>query len=95
MAKQVYAESERIRHFADDLKNFRSKVNELTSHLQGNMSRLSDTWQDQEFDNFAHAFASTQQILRRFSDEVERTLPKLERDARRAEEIHEIKTPNV
>jgi WXG100 family type VII secretion target len=95
MAKQAYVDYERIRHFADDLKNFRSKVNEITSRLQGNLSRLSDSWQDQEFDNFAQAFASAQQTLRRFSDEVEQTLPKLERDAQRAEEIHNMKVPNL
>jgi WXG100 family type VII secretion target len=95
MAKQAYVDYERIRHFADDLKNFRAKVNEITSRLQGNLSRLSDSWQDQEFDNFAQAFASAQQTLRRFSDEVEQTLPKLERDAQRAEEIHNMKVPNL
>lgn len=95
MAKQVYADSESIRHFAGDLKNFRSRVNEITNRLQGNLSRLSDSWQDQEFDNFAHAFVATQQILLRFSDEVEKTLPNLERDAARTEEIHNPKVPNL
>jgi WXG100 family type VII secretion target len=94
MAKQADVDYAQIRHFADNLKTFRSKVIEINSRLQGNLNRLSDSWQDQEFDNFAQAFASAQQTLRRFTDEIEQTLPKLERDAQRAEEIHNPKAPD-
>lgn len=88
MAQKVYVDPERIRVFASDLKSFREKIGELTSQLQNNLSNLSDSWQDQEYENFAHAFMAAQQRLRRFEVEVEQTLPKLERDAERADEIN-------
>jgi len=95
MAQKVYVEPERIRRFAGDLKGFRQKVSELTSQLQNNLSNLSDSWQDQEYENFAHAFMAAQQRLRRFADEVEQTLPKLEADAERADEITNVRLPMI
>lgn len=93
MAKNVFIEPERIRKFASDLASFRSDINELTDRLSGNLSRLSESWQDQEFAKFKEVFDSTQQRLRKFSVEVEQTIPKLERDARAAEEIHNVNLP--
>lgn len=95
MPKQVHVEPERIRRFASDLKGFRDKVGELTVQMRNNLSHLSDSWQDHEYENFAHAFVAAQQRLRKFSDEVEQTLPKLERDAERADEIHNVRLPSL
>jgi len=94
MAEKVYIEPERVRKFAGDLSNFRAHIIELTERLRGNLGRLSDSWQDQEFDKFREAFETTQQRLQRFSHEVEQTLPKLERDAAAAEAIHSINMPS-
>lgn len=93
MANKIHIEPERLRKFASDLKKFRGTVDELTSRINGNLSRLSDSWRDQEFDKFKAAFADAQKKLRKFSAEAEQTVPKLERDARAAEEIHKIVLP--
>lgn len=95
MTKKVYVEPERLRKFAGGLKNFRSQIHELTDRLNGNLNHLSESWQDQEFDKFKLAIDTARQRLRKFSEEVERIAPQIERDARAAEEIHNQKLPNV
>jgi uncharacterized protein YukE len=93
MADKVFTEPKRIRDFASDLSNFREHINELADRLRGNLSRLSESWRDEEFEKFREVFETAQQRLRKFSAEVEETLPKLERDAAAAEEIHRVKPP--
>ena len=95
MPNKVYVEPERLRKFANDLKIFRSDVNELTSRLRGNLNRLSDSWQDQEFEKFRQVFEVAQERLRKFSDEIEQTVPKIERDAQAAEDYFNVNLPNI
>lgn len=92
---KVYIEPERLRKFSSDLGNFRNGVNELTNRLNGNISRLGESWQDDGFRQFKEHFERTKQRLRKFSDIVEQTIPKLERDANAAEEIHKGGIPNI
>ena len=92
--RNVFIEPERLRKFASDLSTFRSNVNELTSRLNGNLDRLSESWQDEGFVRFREHFKQTQQRLKKFSDVVEQTVPKLARDAQAAEEIHKDALPN-
>lgn len=91
---RVYIEPERLRKFAQDLSIFRNKVNELTSRLNVNLHRLSESWQDEGFMRFREHFERTQQRLNKFSDVVEQTVPKLERDAQAAGEIHKDQLPD-
>jgi WXG100 family type VII secretion target len=93
--RNVNIESERLRKFANDLSNFRNNVNELTSRLNGNLNRLSESWEDDGFVQFKEHFERTQRRLRKFSEVVEQTVPKLERDAQAAEEIHTGGIPNI
>lgn len=92
--RNVFIEPARLRKFANDLSKFRNNVNELTSRLNGNLERLSESWQDEGFIQFKEHFERTQERLRKFSDVVEQAVPKLERDAQAAEEIHKDGLPN-
>lgn len=91
---KVFVHPERLRNFARALKGFRADVNELTGQLNYNLNHLSDSWKDQEFDNFRQVFETAQQRLKHFSAEVEQTIPKLERHADNAEAIHEGDLPS-
>lgn len=93
--QKVYIEPERLRKFAGDLGNFKNNINELTSRLNGNLNRLGESWQDDGYREFKEHFERTKQRIRKFSDIVEQTLPKLERDAHAAEEIHKGSIPNI
>ena len=93
--KNVFIEPERLRKFAADLGKFRSDVNDLTSRLNSNLNHLGESWQDEGFREFKEHFERTKQRLRKFSDVVEQTLPKLERDAHAGEEIHKGGIPNI
>lgn len=92
--RNVFIEPERLLQFANDLSAFRNNVNELTNRLNGNLNRLSESWQDEGFMRFREHFEQTQQRLKKFSDVVEQTVPKLQRDAHAAEEIHRDELPN-
>jgi uncharacterized protein YukE len=95
MSKKVFTEPERLRKFANNLKGFRSNIDDLNSQIRRNLSHLSESWRDQEFDSFIRSFESVQQKLRKFSDEVEHIVPNLERDAKRADDYINIQTPNI
>lgn len=91
----IFVDEERLRDFAHALKGFRADVSELTQRLNYNLNQLSDSWKDQEFDNFRQAFETAQQRLKHFSAEVEQTVPQLERHAEAAKAIHEVKPPSI
>ncbi len=93
--RKAFIEPERLRKFAADLGRFRSDINDLTSRLSGNLNRLGDSWQDDGYREFKEHLERTKQRLSKFSDIVEQTLPKLERDAHAAEEIHKGGIPNI
>lgn len=91
---KVFADPDRLRKFANDLSKFRNNVDELTERLNGNLHRLSESWQDDGFMQFREHFDRTHHRLKVFSAMVEQTVPKLQRDAQAVEEIHNDQLPN-
>jgi uncharacterized protein YukE len=88
---QAYVDPERLRDFAQKLKSFTDLVENSTQALNGRMGHLGESWRDQEYENFKQQFERTKLLLRKFTEEANRTVPLLERDAQAAEEYQRLK----
>ena len=53
------------------------------SRLQGQFSRLGDTWRDQEHQKFAQEFEQTMRVIHRFIQVSDQHIPFLLRKAQR------------
>lgn len=90
---QVHNDSDKLRAFASQLDGFSSVVDEHLTRLRAAMSRLSNSWRDQEFEEFVQEFSVTQERLKRFVAETKRTTPLLRRDADALDEYFRLHTP--
>jgi uncharacterized protein YukE len=90
---QVHNDSDRLRDFASKLDGFSGTVEEHLTRLRAAMSRLGNSWRDQEFEEFAQEFAVTQERLKRFVAETKKTTPLLRRDAEALDEYFRLHTP--
>lgn len=88
---QAYVDPERLRDFAHRLKSFADLVENNAQSLNGRMGHLGESWRDQEYENFKQHFERTRLLLRKFTEEANRTAPLLERDAQAAEEYQQLK----
>jgi hypothetical protein len=84
---QVYADSQKLRTFAREIRDFANAVDEQMSGLRHGVGRLGETWRDGEYDDFVNRLTSAQHHLRKFVEEVKRTAPLLERDADAIDEL--------
>lgn len=91
---QIYTDPEKMRRFAGDLKKFASVVNNEMSNIKGNLGRLGNTWQDQQYEHFVNAFLKAEKMLKDFVKETEHSAPLIERDANAIEEYQKLK-PNL
>lgn len=87
----VYVNPEELRSFANKLNGFSHFVEEQFNGLGGALSRLGDTWRDQEYQNFVDYFRRVNQTLKVFAEETNQTVPLMLRDADAAEHVHRIK----
>lgn len=90
---QVHNDSEQLRAFASQLDGFAGVVNEHLDRLRAAISRLGNSWRDQEFEEFVNEFSATQQRVKRFVEETKRTTPLLKRDADALDEYFGLHTP--
>lgn len=90
---QVHNDSEKLRAFASQLDGFASVVDEHLNRIRAAMSRLANSWRDQEFEEFAGEFSVTQERVKRFVEETKRTTPLLKRDADALDEYFGVRTP--
>jgi uncharacterized protein YukE len=95
MNSKVFVDPAQIREFSSDLRIFQERVTDYGAQLRHNLSQLSDTWQDQEFDAFSESFEVLQYRLAKFIAEIEEALPKLAADADRGDEMHSEKAPAI
>jgi uncharacterized protein YukE len=78
---QVYVDPAKLRSFAQQLKRFSTDMSSDINRLGSQLGRLREKWRDQEYDKFIRQFASAQNLLRRFVEETNKTVPLLEKDA--------------
>jgi uncharacterized protein YukE len=78
---QVHIDPEQLRNFAGELKKFNKVVNSYFQAMPGEMNRLGNTWRDQEYEKFKRGFGPALQKLSVFTQETEKVIPQIERDA--------------
>lgn len=83
---QAVASPEDLERFARELKQFNAQLRESMSRLQGQFSRLGDTWRDQEHQKFAQEFEQTVRVLHQFMRTSDQHIPFLLRKAQRLRE---------
>ena len=83
MSPQAIASPEDLEHFAGELKQFNSQLQDSMSRLQGQFRRLGDTWRDQEHQKFAQEFEQTMRVLHQFRRSSDQQIPFLHRKAQR------------
>jgi len=90
---QVHNDSERLRSFASQLDAFASEVDQHLTKLRSAISRLGNSWRDQEFEEFVNEFSVTQERVKRFVSETRKTAPLLKRDADALDEYFGLHLP--
>jgi uncharacterized protein YukE len=75
-----------LRRFAHHLKQFNGDLRERLSGLHAEMTRLSDTWRDQEHEKFTQEFEQTLHVVEHFLEVADQHIPFLTRKAERIEE---------
>ena len=83
---QAIVDPMELRRFAHHLKQFNGDLRERLSSLHAELTRLSDTWRDQEHEKFREEFDQTMQVLARFIRVTDEHVPFLLRKAERVEE---------
>jgi len=82
MSPQAVANPDDLERFARELKQFNGQLAEAMSRLQGQFSRLGETWRDQEHQKFAQEFEQTVRVLRHFMNSADQQIPFLQKKAR-------------
>ena len=75
MSSQAVANPEELERFARDLKQFNTQLHDGMSRMQGQFTRLGETWRDQEHQNFAQEFEQTMRVLHHFMRSGEQQIP--------------------
>jgi uncharacterized protein YukE len=75
-----------LRRFAHHLKLFSTELRDRLSALHGQMTGLSDTWRDQEYEKFTREFEQTMQMMEHFLETSDQHTVFLLRKAQRIEE---------
>ena len=75
-----------LRRFASMLRRFNDELTQNSSALAGQLSRLSETWRDQENHKFAEEFEGNMKALNRFVESNSDFIPYLRRKAQLIEE---------
>jgi uncharacterized protein YukE len=78
---QVHANPEELRRFAQGLKQFGDQLRQSVSRLNGQFSRLGETWRDQKHQQFAQEYQKIVKSLDSFVQTSERHIPFLLKEA--------------
>ena len=89
---QISVNPEQLRSFAEALRFFIQFTNETFDETNMRLVRLSETWDDDGFEQFKRHFFSTRDQLLTFMDESQRLTQALDRDAERAERLMQRRT---
>ncbi len=88
----VDVDPEKLKSFAGDLKKFNDNIQQTFDKLNQQTNRLSESWQDQEFEKFKCSFLPTLKSLQDFTSETDKVIPKLRQDA---EDIEEYRKKSI
>ena len=77
----AHVDPEKLRSFAQQLKQFGDFVDGSVDALDVALSRLGNSWLDQEYRAFQQQVRATQKRLRVFVLETKKTVPALNKDA--------------
>jgi uncharacterized protein YukE len=83
---QAIVDPVELRRFAHHLKQFNGDLRERLSGLHAELTRLADTWRDQEHEKFTQEFEQTLKVVERFLEIGDEHIPFLLRKAERIEE---------
>jgi uncharacterized protein YukE len=86
---QVRGDPDEIERFARQLKQANQALQEITSKLQGQFNRLSETWRDPQHEKYAQEFEQTMRMLKQFQKASEGQIPLLRKRARHLREYLE------
>jgi hypothetical protein len=84
----AYVDSDKLRDFANRLKQFATELEDYSNSLVVEMNRLSETWRDEQFYIFEADFVHASAFIHRLLEEIREVTPKLERDAERIDRFH-------
>ena len=91
---EIYVDPDKLRAFAQVLKDFSKHAETSLANLNGQLGRLQSSWRDQEFEKFAAHLRRTQGRLKAFAIETAKTIPTLERDADAMTEYQKTQLPD-
>jgi uncharacterized protein YukE len=87
---QIDVNPQRLREFAATLTDLRTVVDEEGARVHRRLDRLSESWRDQEYDQFVEEFQSVMQAINAFCDDVDAAVPLLIRDAEAIENFQSL-----
>lgn len=90
---QIHNDPDKLRAFALQLGSFSKALEDHMNRLNTALSRLSDTWKDDGFDEFQPEFTKTQTCVRKFVEEANKLTPALNRDAEALDRISRLRVP--
>lgn len=77
---QVFIDPDELEAFLNRLLSFNEEVINATQLLRVSLTKLGETWRDQEYVKFMNAYEHTEAVLMRFTKQVEEALPKIRAD---------------
>jgi uncharacterized protein YukE len=83
---QAIVDPMELRRFAHHLKQFNGDLRERLVALHAELTRLGDTWRDQEHEKFTQEFEQTLRVIEHFLEIGDEHIPFLLRKAERIEE---------
>lgn len=78
---QAIVDPEQLRQFAAMLKRYNQQLRDSTTTLNGALSRLSESWRDQEHNKFAEEFEEQLKLINRLLEQSDRHIPYLMKKA--------------
>lgn len=81
MSPRAIADPDDIERFAGELRQFNAQLREMSQRMNGRLSALNSSWQDQEFQKFSQQFLQTMQGIRKFADSCDAYVPALQKKA--------------
>lgn len=68
MSPRVDADSEELRKFAAQLREFNNQLEQITYRIEGQVHQLGDTWRDDQYGKFTEEWYSTFRAINKYLD---------------------------
>lgn len=87
----AYADPEKLRQFASQLKSYNEFIETLMSSLRDDTKRLGQSWKDDQFDEFEAILERTRNLLVTFTMETRQAIELINRDAQALDEVRRVR----